>query len=96
MKLYEILRQSVNNRCSCGGGGPSEGCPACQVYHDVQDTLKKRETCLIDAALDAAAFLFQTFQFRQGNKVTERAWEVHDKLIEVLDMQDDPFSGVSI
>lgn len=29
------LTQSVNEECTCGGGGPEEKhtCPACKVYH---------------------------------------------------------------
>jgi hypothetical protein len=27
----------INEACTCGGGGPELGCPACQVYHAIGD-----------------------------------------------------------
>jgi len=27
------LREAVNASCTCGGAGPGEGCPACEVWH---------------------------------------------------------------
>ena len=29
----EQLRRAVNACCTCGGGDPNGGCPACQVWH---------------------------------------------------------------
>lgn len=31
----EQFREAVNSSCTCGGGGPDEGCPACQVWHKI-------------------------------------------------------------
>jgi hypothetical protein len=30
---YDALREAVDTACTCGGAGPSDGCPACQVWH---------------------------------------------------------------
>lgn len=30
------VEAALVNRCECGGGGPDECCPACQVYHDTR------------------------------------------------------------
>lgn len=27
------LHEAVNASCTCGGAGPGEGCPACEVWH---------------------------------------------------------------
>ena len=29
--------EACNECCTCGGGGPDDGCPACQVFHGIQD-----------------------------------------------------------
>lgn len=29
------LRDAVNSACTCGGAGPGEGCPACEVWHEL-------------------------------------------------------------
>ena len=28
---------AVNEACTCGGGGPPDCCPACEVWHGIQD-----------------------------------------------------------
>ena len=28
---------TVNEACTCGGGGPPDCCPACEVWHGIQD-----------------------------------------------------------
>lgn len=30
------LNHAVNENCTCGGGGPDDGCPACRVWHAMQ------------------------------------------------------------
>lgn len=42
--MIEILRRAVNAACTCGGAGPGDGCPACEVWHYVQDRLKMNKT----------------------------------------------------
>jgi len=27
------INEAVNEVCTCGGSGPGEGCPACNVWH---------------------------------------------------------------
>lgn len=27
----------INELCTCGGGGPKDGCAACKVYHAIAD-----------------------------------------------------------
>lgn len=29
--------EAVNGACTCGGNGPGEGCPACEVFHAIND-----------------------------------------------------------
>jgi len=29
--------EAVNMACTCGGNGPGEGCPECEVYHAIAD-----------------------------------------------------------
>lgn len=29
--------ETVNEACTCGGGGPGDCCPACEVYHGIKD-----------------------------------------------------------
>jgi hypothetical protein len=29
----EAIRRAVDAACTCGGAGPGEGCPACNVWH---------------------------------------------------------------
>jgi len=29
--------EAVNEACTCGGGGPCECCPACEVFHGIKD-----------------------------------------------------------
>ncbi len=31
------IELAANTACACGGGGPDEGCPACQMYHQLLD-----------------------------------------------------------
>lgn len=35
MDLRARLREAVNASCTCGGAGPGEGCPACEVWHQM-------------------------------------------------------------
>jgi hypothetical protein len=39
MKLNDCpgFHDAVNEACTCGGGGPPDCCPACEVYHAVKD-----------------------------------------------------------
>lgn len=39
MKLDDCpgFHDAVNEACTCGGGGPPDCCPACEVYHAVKD-----------------------------------------------------------
>ena len=39
MKLRECrgVIEAVNGACSCGGNGPGDGCPACEVWHVIAD-----------------------------------------------------------
>jgi len=30
---YYALREAVDAACTCGGAGPGDGCPACEVWH---------------------------------------------------------------
>jgi hypothetical protein len=32
-RVNETLRRAVNSVCTCGGGSPEDGCPACKVWH---------------------------------------------------------------
>jgi hypothetical protein len=32
ISLQQLI-DAVNEHCTCGGAGPGEGCPACEVYH---------------------------------------------------------------
>jgi hypothetical protein len=32
-RTHDEIRMAVNASCTCGGAGPGEGCPACEVYH---------------------------------------------------------------
>ena len=32
-RTHDEIRRAVNASCKCGGAGPGEGCPACEVYH---------------------------------------------------------------
>lgn len=34
------LRLAVHANCTCGGGDPETGCPACQAWHAIQDILE--------------------------------------------------------
>jgi len=34
--LLVAIRTAVNEACTCGGAGPGEGCPACEVWHYIQ------------------------------------------------------------
>jgi hypothetical protein len=40
-RLGEVrgIVETVNAACTCGGAGPGEGCPACEVYHGIKDML---------------------------------------------------------
>ena len=29
------LRMIIDEECTCGGAGPGEGCPACEIWHIV-------------------------------------------------------------
>ena len=31
------IAEAVNEACTCGGGGPDDGCPACKVFHAIRD-----------------------------------------------------------
>lgn len=31
------LREAVDLACTCGGGGPGDGCPACEVWHMMRE-----------------------------------------------------------
>ena len=33
MRSEREIRLAVNTACTCGGAGPGEGCPACNVWH---------------------------------------------------------------
>ena len=35
------LRDAVNAACTCGGGGPDDGCPACKVWHRMQNAMRR-------------------------------------------------------
>ncbi|MDQ1342673.1 MAG: hypothetical protein QG571_1291 [Pseudomonadota bacterium] len=39
MKLGECrgIVEAINDACTCGGNGPVEGCPACEVYHAIRN-----------------------------------------------------------
>jgi len=34
-RFETALRSAVNEHCTCGGGSPDDGCPACKVWHGV-------------------------------------------------------------
>lgn len=36
-RTTELLRNAINERCTCGGGGPNECCTACDIWHAVMD-----------------------------------------------------------
>jgi len=38
MKLGDCMGfvEAVDESCTCGGAGPGEGCPACEVFHSVK------------------------------------------------------------
>ena len=43
-KLFmEYLRRAVNASCTCGGAGPGDGCPACEVWHKMNEIKLARE-----------------------------------------------------
>lgn len=44
-QIDRILNDVVNLYCSCGGGGPDDGCDCCKIYHGIRAAL---------AALDEA------------------------------------------
>ena len=33
MRSEREIKLAVNAACKCGGAGPGEGCPACEVWH---------------------------------------------------------------
>jgi hypothetical protein len=39
VKLGDLrgIIETINEECTCGGNGPGEGCPACEVYHGIKD-----------------------------------------------------------
>ena len=44
----EALRAAVDDACTCGGGGPGDCCPACEVWHALRAALAgegEDETC---------------------------------------------------
>lgn len=40
---YDHLGESANESCSCGGGGPSDGCGACRLYHAAKELGVERD-----------------------------------------------------
>jgi hypothetical protein len=43
VELAESLREVVNDVCTCGGGGPGDGCPACELWHRVRHLVDGRQ-----------------------------------------------------
>ena len=41
--MLQLLSEAVTEHCTCGGGGPTEGCPACKVWHSLAGELKGKE-----------------------------------------------------
>ena len=35
--LHRLINAAVNEHCTCGGGGPDDGCAACKIFHAVAD-----------------------------------------------------------
>ena len=36
-RTEDQIREAVNECCTCGGSGPSsDGCPACEVWHELE------------------------------------------------------------
>ena len=36
-RWVEALRLAHHEACTCGGAGPGEGCPACEVWHAMKE-----------------------------------------------------------
>ena len=39
-RWVEALRLAHHDACTCGGAGPGEGCPACEVWHGMKESMK--------------------------------------------------------
>ena len=55
MNIDDKLRRLTNSICECGGGGPDDGCAACQLYHIAKQFEKEKNDyyIVIEKMVDA-------------------------------------------
>ena len=59
-RAARVITVHVNAACTCGGGGPDDGCPACRTYHGIRGplaTLIARDRETLEAAKDEVGSL---------------------------------------